>query len=83
MNLCEDCFNSELRIAPTIELVILNPSSYLIISNKCRKIRIGLVTTKQLANKLHMLHMHLKKMLQKVGQLQGLEKHLGANSLNS
>ena len=44
---------------------------------------IGLVTTKQLANKLHMLHMHLKKMLQKVGQLQGLEKHPGANGLNS
>ena len=34
VNLCKDCFNSDLRIAATIDLSILHPSRYLIISNE-------------------------------------------------
>ena len=64
VNLCEHCFNFDLRIAATIDLAILHKSPYLIISNKRRKIMISSVTTTQLTNKLYMLPADIKILIE-------------------
>ena len=43
VNLCKDCFNSDLRFAATIDQAILHPSPYMIISIERGKMVIGKV----------------------------------------
>ena len=63
VNLCEHCFNFDLRIAAIIDLAILQ-KAHLIVSNKRRKIMISSITTTQLTNILYMLPADIKILIE-------------------